>query len=412
MATFGKDASSTTTNKTALTFSTGQKPSEELKPVPLLDIGRQNAPLREETLAAITEVCDTGAFVKGPACRELEATVAEMCGTKHAVGCASGSDALLIPLMALGIGPGDEVIMPSFTFFATAGSVERLGAKPVFADLLPETYNMDPADVARRITPATKAIMPVHLFGQSVDMPAIMEIADAHGLPVIEDAAQAIGASCDGKPIGGLGLAGSISFYPTKNLGAFGDAGMITTNDGELADKMRVLCDHGQSPRYHHSLVGLNSRLDTMQAAVLNVKIKHLGEYAAARARHAKRYEETLTTGPAAGIVEVPREAHGCPSVWNQYTVRVPGGKRDELQKYLADRKIGSAIYYPIPLHLQECFSNYGYQVGDLPHTEQAAHEVLSLPVFPELYPEEQDRVIDAVNQFALEVSTPRRMAA
>ncbi len=408
MTMHGKDASS---NAAKLTLA--KLPAEDApKPVPLLDINRHNAPLREQTLAAITEVCDTGAFLKGPACRDLEAEVAKLCGTEHAIGCASGSDAILIPLMALDIGPGDEVILPSFTFFATAGSVVRLGAKPVFADILPDTFNIDPADVARKITPRTKAILPVHLFGQAADMPALLEIGDEHGIPVIEDAAQAIGATCDGTPIGGIGLAGCISFYPTKNLGGFGDGGMITTNNTDLAEKIRVLCDHGQSPRYHHSLVGLNSRLDTIQAAVLSVKLKHLAEYASSRTVHAKRYEEAFTTGVAAGVVEVPREAHGCPSVWNQYTVRVPGGRRDVLQKYLGDRKVGAAIYYPIPLHLQDCFASEGYKRGDLPHTERAAEEVLSLPVFPEMYPEEQDRVIEVVNQFAAEVTSTGRMAA
>ncbi len=426
MSATGKEATLTTaTTARLLKVETSVNSAEPVptkpvpqQPVPMLDVGRQNAPLREETLAAITEVCDNSAFVKGPACRDFETTMADYCGTQHAVGCASGSDALLLPLMALGIGAGDEVIVPSFTFFATAGAVARLGATPVFADLLPETFNIDPADVARKITPATKAIIPVHLFGQAVDMAALNEIAQAHDLPVIEDAAQAIGATCDGERVGALGTFGSFSFYPTKNLGGFGDGGVITTNDDEMAERLRVLCDHGQSPRYHHSLIGVNSRLDTIQAAVLNVKIKHLDGYATARQEHADRYEAAFTVGPAAGLVEPPREAHGCPSVWNQYTVRVAKGRREAMQAWLAERKIGCAIYYPIPLHLQECFSDLGYQPGDLPHTERACEEVLSLPVFPELAPEEQQRVIDAIDAFALSIarpsatSKPRRMAA
>lgn len=370
-------------------------------PVPLLDINRQNEPLRDEILAAITEVVDSGAFLKGPAVRDLEAEVARLCGVDHAVGCASGSDAILVALMALGIGQGDEVILPSFTFFATAGCVSRLGATPVFADILPETFNIDPADVVRRITPATKAILPVHLFGQAAEMDTLNGIAADHGLPVIEDAAQAIGASYCGQPIGSLGRAGCISFYPTKNLGGMGDGGMITTNDPELAERMRVLCDHGQEPRYYHHLVGLNSRLDTIQAAALGVKLKRLAGYAEARGRHAARYDAAFSAGPAASIVTTPVEAHGCPSVWNQYTVRVAEGRRDSLQKWLADRKIGAAIYYPVPLHLQQCFADLGYQPGDLPNTERAAEEVLSLPVFPELTAEEQERVIDAVNAYS-----------
>ncbi|TWT91089.1 Aminotransferase [Pseudobythopirellula maris] len=368
-------------------------------PAPLLDINRQNAPLRDEILAAITEVVDTGAFLKGPACGRLEKAVAECCDAEHAVGCASGSDAILVALMALGVGPGDEVILPSFTFFATAGCVSRLGATPVFADILPDTFNIDPADVERRITPATKAIMPVHLFGQSADMTALAAIATEHGLDLVEDAAQAIGAAYQGRPVGAIGRVGCISFYPTKNLGGMGDGGMITTDDGELAERMRVLCDHGQAPRYHHHLVGLNSRLDTIQAAALGVKLERLGDYASARSRHAARYAEAF-----AGLgdtITTPVVAEGCDSVWNQYTVRVHGGRRDELQKELASKQIGSAIYYPIPLHLQACFAELGYKPGDLPESERAAEEVLSLPVFPELAAEEQASVIDAVQEFA-----------
>ena len=385
-------------------------PTAEPTPVPLLDINRQNAPLRDEVLAAITEVVDTGAFLKGPAVRDLEARVAELSGAEHAIGCASGTDAILVALMALGIGPGDEVILPSFTFFATAGCVSRLGATPVFADIRPETFNIDPQDVLRKITPATKAIMPVHLFGQAAEMDALNALAEEHGVPVVEDAAQAIGANYSGRQVGSLGAVGCFSFYPTKNLGGMGDGGMVTTNDSELADRMRVLCDHGQSPRYHHSLVGLNSRLDTMQAAALGVKIKHLGSYATARQTHAERYAEAFSTGPAASIISTPIEASGCTSVWNQYTVRVAGGRRDALQRWLGDRKIGAAIYYPVPLHLQECFADLGYMHGDLPHTEAATDEVLSLPVFPEMTPDEQSRVIDAVDAYAATATI--RMAA
>jgi dTDP-4-amino-4,6-dideoxygalactose transaminase len=274
------------------------------------------------------------------------------------------------------------------------------------------TFNIDPADVERKITRRTRAIIPVHLFGQSADMTAIEGIAAARGVPVIEDAAQAIGATHHGRPAGSMGTAGAFSFYPTKNLGGFGDGGMITTGDAQLAERMRVLCDHGQSPRYHHSLVGLNSRLDTIQAAVLDVKLDALDAYAAARGRHAERYQRELTSGPTADLLVTPAEAPGSPSVWNQYTVRVSGGQRDALQQALAERKIGSAVYYPIPLHLQKCFADLGYRRGDLPHSERAAGEVLSLPVYPELTSDEQGRVIEAVQRFASTAAAPLRQAA
>ncbi|MEM6798732.1 MAG: DegT/DnrJ/EryC1/StrS family aminotransferase [Planctomycetota bacterium] len=369
-------------------------------PVPMLDINRQNHPLREEILNAMAGVCDSGAFLFGPAVKELESAVADYCGAEYAVGCASGSDALLLAMMALGIGEGDEVILPSFTFFATAGSVWRLGAKPVFADLIPKTFNIDPADVERKITPATKAIIPVHLFGQAADMAPLNALAAERGIHIIEDAAQAIGATYQDRRVGGLGKIGCFSFYPTKNLGGFGDGGMMTTNDAELADKLRVLCNHGQRPRYYHHFVGVNSRLDTLQAAVLGVKLQHLDRYAAGRSQNANRYKERLTTLGLGDVVATPIEADECRSVWNQYTVRVPGGRRDALQQWLAERQIGAAIYYPVPLHLQPCFASLGYAEGDLPHSEAAAAEVLSLPVFPEMTKTEHDRVVEAIAGF------------
>jgi len=367
-------------------------------PVPMLDVNRQNAPLAGEIDAAIAEVTRSGAFVHGPACRDLEAAVADYCGTAHAIGCASGSDALLLALMVLGVGPGDEVVIPSFTFFATASAVTRLGAKPVFADILPETFNLDPADVARKITPATKAIMPVHLFGQCVEMTDLQQVAG--DIPIIEDAAQAIGADYQGRRAGSLGLLGCFSFYPTKNLGGFGDGGMLTTNDEQLAAKLRQLRDHGQHPRYHHSVIGVNSRLDTIQAAVLNVKLPHLESWAEGRREHAAHYGAAFARWGLDQQLELPAVAAGCESVWNQYTVRVREGRRDALQQHLAERQIGSAIYYPIPLHLQECFADLGYQSGSLPVTELAAEEVLSLPVFAELTRQEQQRVVGALAEF------------
>jgi dTDP-4-amino-4,6-dideoxygalactose transaminase len=357
--------------------------------------------LKSQIDAAMAEVTKTGAFVHGPACAKFEGEMAAYCGTEHAVGCASGSDALLLALLALGIGPGDEVIVPSFTFFATASAVWRLGAKPVFADIRPDTFNLDPADVMYKLSTATKAIIPVYLFGQCAQMDEIDQIVSAaRGIPIIEDACQAIGAEYNGRRAGSLGTAGAFSFYPTKNLGGFGDGGLITTNDSELAAKLRVLRDHGQQPRYYHHFVGLNSRLDALQAAVLSVKLPKLDEWSAARARHAERYETEFAQRGLGDVVVTPPTADSCHHVWNQYTVRVTDGRRDALQKYLADRKIGSAIYYPVPLHLQKCFAALGCEPGSLPVTEQACREVLSLPVYPELTAAEQETVIDAIADF------------
>jgi dTDP-4-amino-4,6-dideoxygalactose transaminase len=368
----------------------------------MLDVSRENNRLRDELDAAIAEVCRSGAFVHGPACAKLEAAIAAYCGTEYAVGCASGSDALLLALMVLGIGPGDEVVLPSFTFFATAGAVWRLGARPVFVDVDPATFNLCPGDLIGKISRLTKAIIPVHLFGQCAAMDEIRQIAAAaRNIPIIEDACQAIGAETNGRRAGSLGTMGCLSFYPTKNLGGFGDGGMITTNDGELAAKLRVLRDHGQQPRYYHHFVGINSRLDTLQAAVLGVKLPKLDEWAAARARHAARYESEFSRRGLGGSIVAPRVADDCRHVWNQYTIRVPGGRRDALQTYLAERQIGSAIYYPVPLHLQKCFASLGCGEGSFPVTERAAREVLSLPVYPELTAAEQSTVIEAVAQFA-----------
>jgi dTDP-4-amino-4,6-dideoxygalactose transaminase len=369
--------------------------------VPMLDVNRENSKLAKELDAAMAEVSRSGAFVHGPACHKFEAEMANYCGAKHAIGCASGSDALLLALLALEVGPGDEVIVPSFTFFATASAVWRLGAKPVFADIVPDTFNLDPADVLYKISTATKAIIPVHLFGQCADMNEIRQIATAaRGIPIIEDSCQAIGATYHGVRTGSLGKAACFSFYPTKNLGGFGDGGLITTDDAELAGKLRVLRDHGQQPRYYHHFVGLNSRLDAVQAAVLSVKLPQLDSWAAARTRHAEQYRMEFGRRGLGATLVTPTVADDCHHVWNQYTVRVNNGRRDALQKFLADRKIGSAVYYPVPLHLQKCFAALGYEEGSLPVTEQACREVLSLPVYPELTEAEQGIVIDAVTAF------------
>lgn len=373
-------------------------------PVPMLDVNRQNAPLQAEIERAIAEVVRAGAFVHGPACRAFEEAAAAYCGVEHAIGCASGSDALLLALMALDVGPGDEVVLPSFTFFATASSVWRLGARPVFADIVPGTFNLDPADVARKVTRKTKAIMPVHLFGQCAEMD---KLCDAAGkIPVIEDAAQAIGAEYRGVKAGTLSVLGCFSFYPTKNLGGWGDGGLITTRDGDLAAKLRILRDHGQSPRYHHHVVGLNSRLDAIQAAVLSVKLPHLDEWAAGRDQHARRYAAQFARLGIDRQIGLPAVAPGCASVWNQFTVRVRDGRRDALQQQLSERKIGSAVYYPIPLHLQKCFAKLGCQPGSLPATEQATAEVLSLPIYAEMTAAEQDVVIGAIAEFCGVAST------
>jgi dTDP-4-amino-4,6-dideoxygalactose transaminase len=364
----------------------------------MLDVNRQNGPLMAEFEAAIAQVAKSGAFVHGPACKAFEQAVAEYCGVEHAIGCASGSDALLLPLMALEVGPGDEVILPSFTFFATASSVTRLGATPVFADILPTTFNIDPDDVARKVTKRTKAVMPVHLFGQCADMKGLA--AAAPSVPIIEDACQAIGAEYRGAKAGAIGLVGCFSFYPTKNLGGWGDGGLMTTNDVDLAAKLRVLRDHGQNPRYHHAIVGINSRLDALQAAVLHVKLPQLNEWAAGRDANARRYAAQCVRLGLDRHIGLPQVAPGCASVWNQFTVRVPGGRRDALQQHLNERKIGSAVYYPIPLHLQQCFASCGYQPGSLPVTEQACREVLSLPIYECLTREEQDLVIGAIADF------------
>lgn len=380
-------------------LSISEKPTNS-SPVPMLDVNRQNSPLRKEIDAAIDTVCRSGAFVHGPACQGFEEAIADYCGTQHAVGCASGSDALLLSLMALDIKQGDEVVLPSFTFFATASAVWRLGAKPVFADILPETFNIDPDDVRRKITSATKAILPVHLFGQCADMGKLSAIAQEADIPIVEDAAQAIGAKIADRRAGSLGALGCFSFYPTKNLGAFGDGGVVTTDSDDLAEKMRKLRDHGQYPRYHHAVVGVNSRLDSLQAAVLSVKLSRLDGWSAGRAKNAERYASEFARLQLHQQLGAPTVSENFSSVWNQYTIRVAEGRRDELQRHLASQQIGSAVYYPIPLHMQQCFAELGYQEGSLPATEQAAREVLSLPIFAELEQREQDRVIRALAEF------------
>lgn len=387
--------------------------SHEITDVPLLDVNRGNEPLRDEYLEAIRAVCDSGWFVGGPNCGQLEQELAEYCQTEHAVGCASGSDALLLSLMACDVSAGDEVIVPSFTFFATASAVWRLGARPVFADIDPKTFNISPAAIEAKVTPRTKAIIPVHLFGMCAEMDPICELARHHDLYVIEDAAQAIGAEYHDRRAGSLGHIGCFSFYPTKNLGGFGDGGMMTTSDSQLADRLRLLAGHGMRPRYHHAVVGINSRLDAVQAAVLRVKLRHLSRWAAARQRNAQRYRMLFAAEGIDDEVALPILAPGMHHVWNQFTVRISGNRRDAVRAHLTEARIGTEIYYPVPLHLQKCFRDLGFARGSLPETERAAEEVLSLPIFPELGAEEQQRVVSSVAEFmATESDQQLRKAA
>jgi dTDP-4-amino-4,6-dideoxygalactose transaminase len=363
--------------------------------VPLLDVRRQNAPIDSELRAAFDRVLQSGNYILGPEVERFEEAAAAVAGARFAIGVSSGTDALLLAFMALGIGPGDEVICPSFTFFATAGCIARLGARPIFADSRPDCFNIDTTSLESLITPRTKAIVPVHLFGQSADMDAILEIAARHGLRLVEDAAQSFGATYRGRPAGALGDFGTVSFYPTKNLGAFGDAGLVVTNDASLAAQARLLRNHGAERQYFHRSVGGNFRLDAVQAALLAVKLPLLPEYTALRQRHASEYHRLLGGIPQLILPETrPDRTH----IVNQFTVRAPG-RRDALRDFLAQRDIASAIYYPLPLHCQECFREFGPQPR-LPVAEKLAVEVLSLPVFPEMIAAEQDSVVVAIAEF------------
>ncbi|HTU24481.1 MAG TPA: DegT/DnrJ/EryC1/StrS family aminotransferase [Pirellulales bacterium] len=379
----------------------------KISSVPLLDIQRQHAPLRAEIDAAMARVCDSGRFILGPDCEELEAKMADYCQAPHAVACASGSDALLLALMAGDVGPGDEVLLPSYTFFATAGAVWRLGARPVFVDIDPATFNIDPTDAAARVTERTKAIIPVHLFGQCADMTAIKALAERHGLLLVEDAAQAIGSEFGGRRAGSLGDVGCFSFYPTKNLGGIGDGGMLTTDDKQLADRLRLLRGHGMQPRYYHQAVGMNSRLDTLQAAVLNVKFPHLESWTAGRQANAARYTTLLAETGLSRTLGLPTAWARCRHVWNQYVVRIPGGQRDALREHLSRAGVGTEIYYPVPLHLQQCFTELGYAKGSLPESERAAAETIALPIFPELTAAEQNYVVERMAEFARPAGHP-----
>jgi dTDP-4-amino-4,6-dideoxygalactose transaminase len=342
--------------------------------IPILDLKAQYAAIKDEVTRAISEVCEKQAFALGPAVAEFEKNVAAYCNSKHAIGVSSGTDALLVSLMALDVKPGDEVITTPFSFFSTAGCVVRIGARPVFVDIDPDFYNINPAGIEEKITGKTRAIIPVHLFGQIAPMKAITEIASQHNLAVIEDAAQAIGASRDGIKAGNFGDCGCFSFYPTKNLGGFGDGGLVTTNTDVLADDIRTLRDHGQEPRYFYKVIGGNFRLDGIQGAVLNVKLKYLDDWNEKRRQNAALYDSLFAGSP----VGTPAIDPDNMSIYHQYTVTVP--ERDKLQKYLTDNNIGSAVFYPKPLHLQDCFQELGYKEGDMPVAERLCKEVLSLP--------------------------------
>jgi dTDP-4-amino-4,6-dideoxygalactose transaminase len=378
--------------------------------VPLLDVGRGNSPLKAEIMELFSDIYDSGWFIGGPQVKQLEQSVADATGAEFAVGCSSGSEALLVALMAFDIKAGDRVICPSFTFFATASAIHRLGAEPVFVDIDPVTFNLDVDQVQKAITPKTKAIIPVHLFGQCADMDPIMDLAKRYNIRVIEDCAQSIGATYNRQGSGSIGDVGCFSFYPTKNLGGMGDGGIMTTNDADIADRLRLFANHGMKPRYYHQVIGINSRLDAMQAAVLNVKMKHVNQYGADRRQNASNYQQLMTRYGISDLVAAPgieNEGH----VWNQYTIRIPDGRRDDVRQQLADRNIGSEIYYPIPLHRQECFKDLGYAEGSLPHTEAAAAEVLSLPIFPELTIAEQQFVVESLADIVAGQQQVRRAA-
>ena len=376
--------------------------------IPMLDLSRQYASIREEILAAVTRACDSQRYILGDDAIAFEREFAALCGTADAVGCASGTDGLWLALAAAGIGPGDSVITTPFSFFATASSILRAGAKPVFVDVDPETLNIDPARVEEHLkrTPhAARALMPVHLYGQCADMDKLGRIAAEFKLRMVEDAAQAVGATWKGKPAGSLSLAAAFSFYPTKNLSAFGDAGAVTTSDANLAERMRSLRNHGSKQRYYHDEVGANSRLDSIQAAVLRVKMPHLADWNNARRDRAKLYDQLLNaagltkTGSSANApVRLLKTLPGAHHIYHQYVIRVQD--RDRLRAFLGERGIGAEIYYPIPLHLQTCFAYLGYTPGSLPESERAALDVLALPIFPELREDEQRQVVESIAEF------------
>ncbi len=362
--------------------------------VPFLDLKAQYVSVKSELHEAIDRVLESQKYVLGPEVEALETEIAEFCGAKHGVGVSNGSDALLAALMALDLKPDDEVIVPPFTFFATAASVLRAGAKPVFADISPDTFNIDPQAVKKAVTPKTKAVIPVHLYGQCADMDPLLKIARENNLAVIEDAAQAIGALYKDQPACSMGTTATLSFYPTKNLSAVGEAGMVLTSDDKMAETLRVIRLQGQVSSYEHARLGANLRMDGIQAAALRIKFKRLKEWNTRRQENAARYDQALADSP----IQSPIVRDDCRHVYHQYTVRTP--KRDELKAFLQKADIASSVFYPIPLHLQPCFQYLGHQKGDFPVAEKASQEVLSLPIFPEMTREQQDYVIETIRKF------------
>lgn len=364
--------------------------------VPLLDLKEQNNALRSKIEAALGRVLDSNGFILGAEVAELEKGLAAYCGTKYAIGCASGSDAILLALMALDVGPGDEVITTPYSFFATVSSITRLGAMPVFADIDPVTYNLDVSRIEAKITSRTKAVEPVHLYGQCAEMAALNVICEKHGIPVVEDAAQAIGAEEAGVRAGAMGDIGCFSFYPSKNLGGMGDGGFLTTNDETIAKKLLALRVHGSEEKYYHKYIGLNSRLDGFQGAVLRVKLPHLDIWTENRRANAERYAKLFTDAGLTEQIALPIERQDAKHIYNQYVIRVPG-HRDELREFLTGKGIGTDIYYPVPMHLQECFAYLGHSEGDFPESERASRETLALPIYPELRTEQQAYVAESI---------------
>jgi dTDP-4-amino-4,6-dideoxygalactose transaminase len=369
--------------------------------IPLVDLAAQHEALREDLLAALTRVCDSQQFIMGPEVDFLERELARTIGVEHAVGVSSGTDALLLALMTLGVKAGDEVITSTYSFFATAGAIVRAGARPVLVDIDPVTFNVDPDAIAAAITPKTRAIIPVHLFGLSVDCDPILAEAGGRRIPVVEDAAQAIGATYKGQAVGGLGALGCFSFYPSKNLGALGDAGLLTTNDPDLARRARLLRNHGMEPKYVHHLVGGNFRMDALQAAALRVKAPHLPAWAEARRANARRYTQLFRDAGLDERVQLPIEPADRYHVFNQFVIRTSG--RDALKQHLRERGIASEIYYPLPFHLQPCFADLGYRLGDFPQAERAASESLAIPMYAELTATQQQTIVEAVAEFSLQ---------
>ena len=369
--------------------------------VPLLDLRAQYAPLKPAVMAAVEEICDSQRFILGPKVEAFEQEMAAYCRTAGAVGVSSGSDALIIALMAEGIGHGDEVITSPFTFFATVGAIVRVGATPIFADIDPVTFDIDPEAVASKITPRTKAIIPVHLFGQAADMDPIMVLAEKHHLVVIEDACQAIGAEYKGRRVGSIGTYGAFSFFPSKNLGCFGDGGAVSCNDPERGKKLKIFRNHGQSSTYFHEYVGGNFRIDALQAAILSIKLKHLDAWSEARRNNAADYRKRFAAAGLGDMVMLPEEAaYPVRHIYNQFCIRVADGKRDALKAFLAEREVGCAIYYPLSLHLQPCFKSLGGKSGDCPVSERITQEIMALPIYGETTAEQRQFVVDSIAAF------------